>query len=285
MITDELSRALGKELCGLGMKEVEIDIDPSGELGNTVVKLCFPSAPSEPSLGEVLSKGEQRAAALAFFFAELSAGGGGGPIVLDDPVSSLDDPHRGQVAERLLAEARHRQVIVFTHDLVFFVALDQGAAANPELPYGVQQIWRAGDQIGLSSPEAPWPGQGVKRRIAHLRERLQEFPRLQDIGPEPYRRAVKGWYEELRESWERAVEEILFNDVVQRFRAGVQTQRLARAPDLTPERRAAVATGVERCSAFAHDEAPAGERSKQRMGEDLEQLAAFVEAIRKPQKT
>jgi energy-coupling factor transporter ATP-binding protein EcfA2 len=285
VVTDELSRALGEELRGLGVEEVEIDIDPSGELGNTVVKLCFPSAPSDPSLGEVLSKGEQRAAALAFFFAELGAGSGGGPIVLDDPVSSLDDPHRGRVAERLLAEARRRQVIVFTHDLVFFVALDRGAEEDPGLPYGVQQIWRAGDQIGLSSPDAPWPGQGVKKRIAHLRGRLQEFPRTEEIGPEPYRRAVKGWYEELRESWERAVEEVLFNDVVQRFRAGVQTQRLARAPDLTPERRAAVVAGVERCSLFTHDEAPAAERSKQRMTEDLEALVAFVEAIRKPAQT
>lgn len=282
VVTDGLSRALGEELRGLGVDEVEIDIDASGELGNTVVKLCFPNAPSDPALGEVLSKGEQRVAALAFFLAELDTGGGEGPIVLDDPVSSLDEPHRGRVAERLLNEARRRQVIVFTHDLVFFVALDQGAEARPELPYGVQQIWRAGDQIGLSSPDAPWPGQGVKKRIAHLRERLQEFPRAEEIGPESYRRAVKGWYEELRESWERAVEEILFNDVVQRFRAGVQTQRLARAPDLTPERRAAVAAGVERCSLFTHDEAPGAERSKQRMGEDLEGLAAFVEAIRKP---
>jgi hypothetical protein len=282
VITDELGRAFGDELRGLGIEEVEIDIDPSGELGNTVVKLCFPNAPGDPSLGEVLSKGEQRAAALAFFLAELGAGGGGGPIVLDDPVSSLDDPHRGRVAERLLAEAADRQVIVFTHDLVFFVALEQGSEADPVLDYGVQQIWRAGDQIGLSSPDAPWPGQSVKKRIGHLRKRLQEFPSAVEIGPEAHRREVKGWYEELRETWERMVEEILLNGVVVRFRAGVETQRLAAVPDLTVARRAAVVAGMKRCSLFTHDEAPAAERAGQRMGDDLETLVNFVDDIRKP---
>lgn len=285
VLTDELRRAFADELRILGLEEVEIDIDPSGELGNTVVKLCFSTAPGDPSLGEVLSKGEQRAAALAFFLAELGAGGGGGPIVLDDPVSSLDDPHRARVAGRLLAEAADRQVIVFTHDLVFFVALEQGSEAAPTLDYGVQQIWRAGDQIGLSSPDAPWPGQRVKKRIGHLRKRLQEFPAAAEIGPEAHRREVKSWYEELRESWERAVEEVLLNEVVLRLRSGVETQRLAEVPDLTVERRAAVVAGVKRCSLFTHDEAPAAERAGQRMADDLRALATFVDDIRKPQKT
>jgi hypothetical protein len=284
VITDELGRAFAEELRGLGVSNAEIAIDPSGELGNTVVKLCFPNAAGEPLLGQVLSKGEQRAAALAFFFAELRAGGGGGPIVLDDPVSSLDDPHRGRVADRLLAEAAHRQVIVFTHDLVFLVALERGSEADPALEYEVQQIWRAGDQIGLSSPDGPWPGQRVKKRIGRLRRRLQEFPDAAEIGPEAYKREVKGWYEELRETWERAVEEVLLNEVVLRLRPGVETQRLASAPDLTADRRAAVIAGVARCSLFTHDQAPAAGSAGQSMGEDLEDLASFVEALRNPPK-
>jgi wobble nucleotide-excising tRNase len=40
-------------------------------------------------------------------------------LVFDDPVSSLDHRWRKKVAERLVGEAAQRQVIAFTHDLVF----------------------------------------------------------------------------------------------------------------------------------------------------------------------
>jgi|SRR5215218_10082513 len=78
------------------------------------------------------------------------------------------------------------------------------------------------------------------------------------------------------------VEEVLLNEVVVRFRPGVETQRLAAVPDLTVERRAVVVAGVKRCSLFTHDEAPAAERAGQRMGDDLEALASFVDGIRQP---
>ncbi len=282
VVTKALRDALRKELDLLGLEDVAIDLDPSGERGRTVVKLSFGDAAEEAPV-RVLSKGEQRAAALAFFLAEVRVSGSDGGIVLDDPVSSLDEPRRHALAARLAVEASRRQVIVFTHDLVLFVRLDKLGKEDGAPPYKTQQVWR-GSEVGLTSPDAPWPGQNVKARIAYLRRRVEDFPDAEMLGPEGFRREIKGWYEQLRETWERAVEEVLFNDVIQRFRPSVETKRLERAPDLTSDRRKAVEHGVERCSAFIHDEAPAGEVTRERLREDLEALTSFVDEIRKPAK-
>jgi hypothetical protein len=282
VITEALRNALREELDLLGLEDVAIDLDPSGERGRTVVRLSFGDAADEPPV-RVLSKGEQRAAALSFFLAEVRVSGNDGGVVLDDPVSSLDEPRRHAVAARLATEAAKRQVIVFTHDLVLFVRLDKLGNEDGGPPYKVQQVWR-GSEVGLTSADAPWPGQNVKARIAYLRRRVDDFPDAEKLGPEGFRREIKGWYEQLRETWERAVEEVLFNDVIQRFRPSVETKRLERAPELTSERRKAVEHGVERCSAFIHDEAPAGEATRERLQEDRDAIKSFVDEIRKPAK-
>ncbi len=78
-------------------------------------------------LAHIVSEGERRAVGLAFFLAELTTMAAGFGFILDDPVSSFDDDRRQSVAERLMAEARRRQVIVFTHDLQFVADLQSQA--------------------------------------------------------------------------------------------------------------------------------------------------------------
>jgi len=66
---------------------------------------------------QIISEGEHRALALASFLAEARSISDDTPIVIDDPVSSLDQARRMPVAKRIVQEARRRQVIVFTHDV------------------------------------------------------------------------------------------------------------------------------------------------------------------------
>jgi hypothetical protein len=56
-------------------------------------------------------------------------------------VSSLDDTRRAYIAERLVTEAKHRQVIVFTHDIPFLIDLTDQAETNSIVPL-VQGVWR-----------------------------------------------------------------------------------------------------------------------------------------------
>jgi len=89
-------------------------------------KLVFTRAPGV-DLPKVVSEGEQRCLSIAAFFAELSTADELSGIVFDDPVSSLDYQWRQGVARRLVQEAKTRQVIVFTHDVVFLLLLKQFA--------------------------------------------------------------------------------------------------------------------------------------------------------------
>jgi hypothetical protein len=61
-------------------------------------------------------------------------------------------------------------------------------------------------------------------------------------------------YERLRQSWERAVEEVLLNEVIVRFGDGVSTQRLKPLTDITEADVQSVDTEMSYCSSFVHDE-------------------------------
>jgi ATPase subunit of ABC transporter with duplicated ATPase domains len=94
---------------------VPIELQTAGRSGQTVRSLAMPGCHRPDA---VLNEGEQRAVALADFLTEASQNPTTAGIVLDDPVNSLDHQRRGRIAKRLVVEARNRQVIVFTHDLV-----------------------------------------------------------------------------------------------------------------------------------------------------------------------
>ena len=76
---------------------------------------------------DILSEGEQRAVALADFLTEVNLNPASAGIVLDDPVTSMDHQRKRLIASRLVEEAKARQVIIFTHDLVFMTFLTDTA--------------------------------------------------------------------------------------------------------------------------------------------------------------
>ena len=72
---------------------------------------------------KVLSDGEQKVLAIADFIAEVRLSGTTAPVVLDDPVSSLDHRRVSEVAQRIALLVERTQVIVFTHDIFFTTTL------------------------------------------------------------------------------------------------------------------------------------------------------------------
>ncbi len=69
-----------------------------------------------------LSEGELKAVALALFIAEVKLQNVSNPIILDDPVNSLDHKIAGKFAERLLSI--DNQVILFNHNRLFLDAFE-----------------------------------------------------------------------------------------------------------------------------------------------------------------
>ena len=74
---------------------------------------------SGPQPSEVLSEGEQTVVALADFLAEIDLGEYPLSLIFDDPVNSMDHLRKDAIAKRLVEEATKRQVIIFTHDILF----------------------------------------------------------------------------------------------------------------------------------------------------------------------
>ena len=135
-------------------------------------------------LPRIVSEGEQRCISIAAFFAELSTAEDPSAIVFDDPVSSLDFEWRNSVARRLVEESQRRQVIVFTHDVVFLLSLKQYAEES-NTQFLDQHVRRQSMGAGVCAEELPWVamqvkvGQGLGKRdlVTHADE-FQAAPKM-----------------------------------------------------------------------------------------------------------
>jgi len=175
---------------------------------------------------DILSEGEQRALAVAGFLTEVALTEGSGPIIVDDPVSSLDRDRSLKVADRLSDEAKERQVIVFTHDIIFFNELCAAADEKGIDPVAIA-IFSDGDAAGKIDPAGMvWKGLNVGKRIGKLKNDFAPIVKLYTTSPSDYEYQAKNLYGRLRDTYERAVEEIIFKDIVRRGADVVQTQLL-----------------------------------------------------------
>ena len=233
-----------------------------------------------------MSEGEQRCLSIAAFFAELSTADDPSGIVFDDPVSSLDYKWREGVARRLVGEAKKRQVIVFTHDIVFLLLLKQFAEEEnvAQLDQHVRQLSRG---AGVCAEELPWVALKVSKRVGHLKKLLQEAEKLHRQGhQDAYEREASLIYGYLREAWERGLEEVLLGGIVERYRPGVQTQHVAVIADITVEDCNAVEVAMKKCSKWlpGHDQAPAARADIPELASleaDIDSLDGWLAGIRK----
>ena len=206
---------------------------------------------------EILSEGEQRALALAAFFTEVAVTDGSGPILIDDPVSSLDRQRGLKVAARIAAEAKSRQVIVFTHDLVFFndVCREAGTVG---IDNETIALFADGSNAGKIDPAGVvWKGMNVASRLKLIKSEAVGVKKLHTTSPTTYEYQMKGLYGRLRDTFERAVEEVIFHDIVQRFSERVETLKL-RYVHLSDALAIRFHDGMTKANTHSHDN-PAAE--------------------------
>lgn len=287
--TDALKRNLQQELEALKVGHIKLEMNTTGRRGTTRYQLQLPdSSIDDVNLSEVLSEGEHRAVAIASFMAELQVSGYQCGIIFDDPVSSFDHVRRHRLALRLVNEGKVRQVIIFTHDIVFFLAIID-EATRERVPVKGQTISRFGDKIGLCDSEVPWETKQVNRRKQRLWEMVQQAESYeQEARHIEYNRIVAEFYDRLRATWERAVEENVFCSTVLRYRHDVQTLRMNRVvfEDEDFER---IHRGMTRCSevTLAHDRAAAADHrlsDTTAMKQDLQDLEGFITNLRERQR-
>lgn len=201
---------------------------------------------------EILSEGEQRALALAGFLTEVALTDGSGPIIVDDPVSSLDRDRGARVADRLAEEACQRQVVVFTHDIIFFNELC-GAAEKHGIEPVTIALFGDKDAVGKVDPNGMvWKGLNVTKRINKIKNDFASLPKLLTTSPADYEYKIKHLYGRLRDTYERVVEEVIFRDIVRRGVDVIQTQ-LLRYVTLSDALAIRFYEGMTRANTYSHD--------------------------------
>ena len=285
LVTDQLRAGFQEELEGLEFTDLAVEIQAAGGAkGALFHRLVFTNAPGVAMM-HVLSEGESRSLSLAAFLTELKTAAGRSAIIFDDPVSSLDHIWRERIARRLVVEAKERQVIVFTHDIVFLrYLLDQ--AASDEVPFEHRHIQR-GVEVGICTDDLPWIAMGIAKRLGKLRSLWQDAEKLSRSAPERYEGAARELYHHLRDAWEQATAEVLMNDVVQRYRPSIETKRVRFLHDITADDCKAVEDGMKESSRWLHDQPPADGTPVPKpdaVKKRIDDLAAFVENITQRRK-
>jgi len=281
MATAEVATALSEELMALGVTNISVAMQPSSTRAKTTFKLVLKTE-SGAVPQDILSEGEQRAIAIAAFLAEVKLSKGKGGIVFDDPVSSLDHARRERVARRIAAEAQERQVVVFTHDIFFLNVLMFEANALGLNPKALS-LNQTPEGFGVAEETLPFAGANVSQRVGMLRNKQVECARRHKAGDQAgYRLLARDLYNDLRMAWERGVEEVLLNEVVLRFRKGIETNRLKKV-SVEAEDVTAITAGMSKCSNYTgHDgaqEANVAPPSPEEMLADINALETWRKAV------
>ena len=214
-VTKTVSEHFLYEANNLRLEHVVLS-DPKGVKG-AIRQIPALKGTSDASTMQVLSEGEQTAAGLAGFLTEVYFDESKSAVVFDDPMSSLDHQRRSNAAARIVELAQDRQVIVFTHDLIFLAEL-VGRASNSGVAVLEQTIQRNNSkQPGMILSEFPWKAKNVKQRIGDLREYLARIRKQQGaISVDEYETMTSDWAGRLSETWERMIRSEVIYRVVDR---------------------------------------------------------------------
>lgn len=173
---------------------------------------------------KILSEGEQRVIALADFLTEIQLDESNQGIIFDDPVTSLDDERKYLIAKRLSSEARQRQVIIFTHDLVFVETLKFYSKEYNVQPF-YHWIEKNDSYVGViwtnNAPSLEKDYKTTDKAENYYKEAKNQSPELREM-------SIRNGFAALRTSYEAFVVFDLFNGVVQRFVERVSIDSLSK---------------------------------------------------------
>ncbi|MEK4404912.1 AAA family ATPase [Sporosarcina sp. FSL K6-6792] len=189
--------------------EFGVEINHSSNIGTSYRELKI----KENMPSKVLSEGEQKVIAIADFLSEIQLSEINRGIVFDDPVTSLDEGRKSVIANRLVKEAKNRQVVIFTHDLVFVSSILRECEESDTLfdCHWIEKIEGSPGTIWLKntpSYEKDYKKSGKAQK--YYEEALK-------LGPENRENNIKNGFASLRTSYEALVVFDLFAGVVQRF--------------------------------------------------------------------
>ncbi|RUV01780.1 hypothetical protein EOA79_18560 [Mesorhizobium sp. M1A.F.Ca.IN.020.03.2.1] len=286
MVTDALRGRFAREIGKLKLSRMPVELRK--EKDRQAVSYFRVALVENPNakVGEIFSEGEHRCVALAAFLAELVTAQRYSGIVFDDPMSSLDHIHRGAVASRLVEEAEHRQVVVFTHDLVFLYELRR-EAEKANRPIAFRNVRRQQDKPGYIENELPDKAKSGLEMCNALRSSLKStkpgFDKLTDTQRTIF---CKGTIGQLRDAWEQAISDYI-RPVLERFDNKVKPTSMFKLGILTEEDVKRVMAAQSRLSEDLHSSAQALNPEAVSLDDLLNEVKAledWIQSIRDRQK-
>jgi len=198
----------------------DLTLSISGDQGTTVREYKFEFA-KDYSPSQILSEGEQNACSLADFLTEVQIDKNNCGIIFDDPVTSLDHERKDKIAKRLVTEAGKRQVIIFTHDIVFMSQLVKHAADQTALvAHWMRNVNGApGRMVENTSPKLA--------SLSSLKNDSQNAVKgFETLGAKEQEHALGLAFDYLRSACEALIEEKLFAETIQRYDDYIRVQNL-----------------------------------------------------------
>jgi recombinational DNA repair ATPase RecF len=278
------------EVKELGVKTVEVKLEElKGSKGEKRFGIRLVGAKSGAEIQHVASEGEQRCISLAAFLAELSQASHQSALVLDDPVSSLDHFYRGKIADRLVKEAKKRQVIVFTHDTVFLNDL-VSATGESQAPCETFFLRWDSNTPGMVESGLPWDCKTPQDRLDKIEKAQKALDKIWQPMPDDKLKAeMRGIYSDLRATIERMVEKVVFGDVIFRFRSYINLKNLYQVVGFPDSENAEIQRLFKKCCdvTAAHDAASGKQAAipdTKELAKDIADTKTLLEAIRMRQR-
>lgn len=293
-ITEAYVARFNKELEALKARRIKVKlVKTKAALGKAYHGLQLEgSVDGGAKLDEILSEGERRIISLAAFLADVSEKPNASAFIFDDPISSLDQDFELAVAARLVKLAQTRQVLVFTHRLSFYGALDDAARKFGEdwRSKHFERLCIESDLFAkVSGVQVEIPIWASKTDTANntLFNRLDKARKEgEQSGAQAYRNLAQGICSDFRKLIERTIEFDLFGDVIARHRKEVQTQKLPKIFPLQKPDIDLLDGLMTKYSAFEHSqslEAPVDLPDEADLRADLEKLKNWRDTFRKRQ--
>lgn len=288
ILTPRLRDRFSAEIIKLVGGNVRVEmVRAGGQYGSPQYQIRLFAKPNA-KIADILSEGEQTCVAIAAFLAELATAPHNSALVFDDPITSLGHKWRQKVAERLVEESAIRQVIVFTHDLIFLNDIQDAAR---HAPCETRHIRRSPTVVGMVNADLPWSGMKIAARVDTLEKRARAMVQVRaSKDEEEYKLEAKHFYDDLRAAWERALEEVAFAHVVMRHRDYINVKDLSRVAALTERDCQSWNDNFAKCCDLmaGHDESRGRNRAMpepEELSRDVQALNTWVLDLKDRQKT
>lgn len=296
LFSDALKARYTKEIRRLRLEYLGISVGSKGKKGIPKIKVNMEGLEKEKK-SEILSEGEQKGIALAGFLTEINEMNVGHAIVFDDPISSLDWDRRKLIVNRLVEEAKKRQVIVFTHDFSFALQLEKKCedknGGNAEGFFKKLFIEKRSNgpvlEFGIIEKDVvAWEFKNVNTRINDIRKEINDLEK-KELQPDDseFETKASNITKKLRKTWERAVEEVVFKNTIRRLSPDVNTLCLKEVCFHGKEDYLDLHEGMSFMSEFPHDAPECGGNASpdlEQLRENTNLLENWVDKLRDKQK-